>query len=547
MNTTAILHIPGTVDACPIDGGRRMHLRLRTARGDFASATLIYQCSRHAWWDTRLQAEMHRCFTDSEFDYYSVTVELTDTRFVYIFQLTAPDGATRFLSEDGVTEDYDYSLAFFNYFQYASMFQSEIIPVPEWVRGAAAYQIFPERFASSGGEKPWVNTPWGGAVKPKSFCGGDLWGLIEKLDYLSQLGVNLLYLNPVFCAPSNHKYDIFDYFNVDPQFGGNEALQALIVQAHARGIRVMLDGVFNHCASGHPIFQDVVKHGRASKYYDWFFVDGDFPDEKKVNYKTFATVSYMPKLNTANPEVIRYFCDVAVHWMKNYGVDCWRLDVSDELSHRFLREFRDCVLSQNPEAILIGEDWHRAERSLNGDEYDGLMNYGLTKALLDFFAFETIDAARLRDRLVRLLWRTNISTNEKQFNLLDSHDTERFLTRLNGDAKKHRAALAIQFFFPGIPSVYYGDEIGLLGGYDPDCRRCFDWNEAHWDTETYELVKRLMHLKHEPALARGDFSIDETDGILTLTRRADTQVCTLRLNASRVEKDGLAPNEFVIQ
>lgn len=547
MNTAAILHIPGTADACPIDGGKRMNVRLRTAKGDFSEVVLTYQCARHDWWTVRLQAKMRRIFTDSEFDYYGVTVDLTDTRFVYIFELTAPDGEKRFLSEDGVTKEYNYDLSFFNYFQYTSMFASEIIPVPEWVRGAVAYQIFPERFASSAREKPWVTTPWGAEVTPKSICGGDLWGVAEKLDYLVDLGVNLIYLNPVYCAPSNHKYDIEDYFHVDEMFGGDEALKHLIEKAHARGIRVMLDGVFNHCASGNPIFQDVVKNGRASKYYNWFFIDGDYPDENAGNYRMFATVHYMPKLDTSNDEVIDYCCSVAEYWMKNFDADCWRLDVSDEVSHRFLREFRRRVLKCNPEAIIIGEDWHRAERSLNGDEYDGLMNYGLTKALLDFLAFETIDAAGLRDRLVRLLWRTNVSTNEKQLNLLDSHDTERFLTRLNGDAVKHRAAIAVQFFYPGIPSVYYGDEIGLEGGYDPDCRRCFDWDEAHWDKETHDLVRHLMHLKHEPALARGEFSIGEEGGILTLTRTAENQRCTLRLNASRETKDGMEPNEFVIE
>ncbi len=533
MLTFSVQHIPGTVDACPLNG--QMHLRLRVQKGQVQAVTLIYNCDKNMWHHFRLEANMTISFTDSEMEYYSVAVPLTDTRFSYIFKLQCTDGAARYFSEEGLTDNYDHSLGYFSFFQYTSQFPCDAMQVPEWVRTAVCYQIFPERFAMGdlSKDKSYINTPWGQIPTPKSYCGGDLVGIREKLPYLKDLGINVLYMTPVFCSPTNHKYEITDYESVDPAFGGNEALKALIYDAHSVGIKVMLDGVFNHCSWEHPFFLDAKKKGKASVYYDWFFWKED------GSYLTFGSVRTMPKLNTGNPKVMRYFADVAVNWMRDFGVDGWRLDVSDEISHKFLRHFRDTVLEQNPQSIIIGEDWHRAVRYLNGDEYDGIMNYSLTKALLDLLAFETIDASAFRDRVVRLYHTYSIAANEKMLNLLGSHDTDRFLTRVKGDKQKLRTAIAVMFFYPGIPCVYYGDEIGTEGGYDPDCRRCFDWEESHWDKDIRSLVKWLAKLKQQPAFSGGSFHITEKDGIVTITRKADTQLAVLRINATKTPKDGL--------
>ncbi len=532
MHFLDVQHIPGTVDACPMDGV--MHLRLRVRRGCIRSAVLIYNCDKNHWHECRSEVTMTLSFVDSELAYYSAAVPITDTRFSYIFQLQCTDGETRYFSEEGLTDNYDHTLGYFSFFQYTSQFDCDTMAVPQWVRSAVCYQIFPERFAmgDANKDKSYINTPWGQIPTPKSYCGGDLVGIRQKLPYVKDLGINVLYMTPVFCSPSNHKYEITDYETVDPAFGGNEALKALIEDAHKAGIKVMLDGVFNHCSWEHPFFLDAQKNGKTSPYYDWFLWKED------GSYLTFGSVKTMPKLNTGNPEVMQYFANVAVKWMRDFGVDGWRLDVSDEISHKFLRHFRDAVLEQNPQAIIIGEDWHRAVRYLNGDEYDGIMNYSLTKALLDLLAFETIDASAFRDRLVRLYHTYSIAACDKMLNLLGSHDTDRFLTRVKGDKQKLCTAIAVMFFYPGIPCVYYGDEIGTEGGYDPDCRRCFDWEESHWDKDIRSLVKWLAKLKQQPALSCGTFQITERDGIVTITRKADTQLAVLRINATKASQDG---------
>ena len=538
MLNLSISHIPGTVDACPMAGS--MHLRFRVQKGMIQSAKLIYNCNKNMWHEFRDEAEMKITFTDSELEYYSVAVPLTDTRFSYIFELICTDGKIRYLSEEGLTDNYDHTLGYFSFFQYTSQFACDAMAVPEWVKTATCYQIFPERFAMGKSDKDtsYINSKWGVKPTPKSYYGGDLTGIREKLPYLVDLGVNVLYLTPVFCSPTNHKYEITDYETVDPAFGGNEALKNLIDAAHSHGIRVILDGVFNHCSCQHPFFLDAQKNGRKSPYYDWFFWKED------GSYLTFGSVKAMPKLNTGNPEVIRYFSDVAVMWMRDYGADGWRLDVSDEISHKFLRAFRDAVIAQNPESIIIGEDWHRAVWYLNGDEYDGIMNYGVTKACLDLLAFKTIDSKAFLDRIVRLYHTYSIAANQKMLNLLGSHDTDRFLTRVKGDAQRFRTAAAIMFFYPGIPCVYYGDEIGMEGGYDPDCRRTFDWNDKNWDKETRSLIRRLMKLKKEPALSDGSFRIEEKDGIITFTRTADKQELQLRVNGTDKVNTGIPAYGF---
>lgn len=551
MEPRAILHRSRSVDCFPVDG-HTLGLRLRTGRGDFDRVEVIYTDNKFTWTQKRRRLRMERALSDSRFDYYTARLHGEDSRFAYIFRLYAGDESW-YLCEEGLSRTFRYPLGYFNYFQYPYIHGSEVLRVPEWVRGAVCYQVFPDRFRIGSGkaDRSYINLPWGEKPTPGSFAGGDLDGVREGLPYLKELGVSLLYLTPVFRSRSNHKYDVEDYYEVDARFGGNEALRALVKAAHAAGIRVMLDGVFNHCSNENAIFQDVIRRGRRSPYYGWFYVDGDAACVERRNYLTFADVPYMPKLNTENDAVIDYFCQVGTHWVTEYGIDGWRLDVADEIAPRFLRRFREAVKAANPEALIVGEVWHEAHDWLAGDRFDGVMNYGLTKACLDLLAFGTIDARGFADRLVLLLMRCTDPANEMMFNLLDSHDTERFLTRVKGDVRRLRLAMAVAFFLPGIPFLFAGDEIGVMGGYDPDCRRTFEWDRSRWDGELFRLAQRLAALRRTAPLARGTAAVEEENGVVRILRRHGGRRAELLINPGEMPRGAfgasVSPMDFLIR
>lgn len=551
MEPRAILHRSRSVDCFPVDG-HTLGLRLRTGRGDFDRVEVIYTDNKFTWTQKRRRLRMERALSDSRFDYYTARLHGEDSRFAYIFRLYAGDESW-YLCEEGLSRTFRYPLGYFNYFQYPYIHGSEVLRVPEWVRGAVCYQVFPDRFRIGSGkaDRSYINLPWGEKPTPGSFAGGDLDGVREGLPYLKELGVSLLYLTPVFRSRSNHKYDVEDYYEVDARFGGNEALRALVKAAHAAGIRVMLDGVFNHCSNENAIFQDVIRRGRRSPYYGWFYVDGDAACVERRNYLTFADVPYMPKLNTENDAVIDYFCQVGAHWVTEYGIDGWRLDVADEIAPRFLRRFREAVKAANPEALIVGEVWHEAHDWLAGDRFDGVMNYGLTKACLDLLAFGAIDARGFADRLVLLLTRCTDPANEMMFNLLDSHDTERFLTRVKGDVRRFRLAMAVAFFLPGIPFLFAGDEIGVMGGYDPDCRRTFEWDRSRWDGELFRLAQRLAALRRTAPLARGTAAVEEENGVVRILRRHGGRRAELLINPGETPRGAFGasvpPMDFLIR
>lgn len=551
MEPRAILHRSRSVDCFPVDG-HTLGLRLRTGRGDFDRVEVIYTDNKFTWTQKRRRLRMERALSDSRFDYYTARLHGEDSRFAYIFRLYAGDESW-YLCEEGLSRTFRYPLGYFNYFQYPYIHGSEVLRVPEWVRGAVCYQVFPDRFRIGSGkaDRSYINLPWGEKPTSGSFAGGDLDGVREGLPYLKELGVSLLYLTPVFRSRSNHKYDVEDYYEVDARFGGNEALRALVKAAHAAGIRVMLDGVFNHCSNENAIFQDVIRRGRRSPYYGWFYVDGDAACVERRNYLTFADVPYMPKLNTENDAVIDYFCQVGTHWVTEYGIDGWRLDVADEIAPRFLRRFREAVKAANPEALIVGEVWHEAHDWLAGDRFDGVMNYGLTKACLDLLAFGTIDARGFADRLVLLLMRCTDPANEMMFNLLDSHDTERFLTRVKGDVRRLRLAMAVAFFLPGIPFLFAGDEIGVMGGYDPDCRRTFEWDRSRWDGELFRLAQRLAALRRTAPLARGTAAVEEENGVVRILRRHGGRRAELLINPGEMPRGAFGasvpPMDFLIR
>lgn len=447
---------------------------------------------------------------------------------------------------------------------------------PDWVTDAIFYQIFPDRFAKSERvPKQDLNLePWDSEPTIFGFKGGDLRGVTDHLDYLQDLGVNAIYLNPVFASASNHRYHTYDYYRVDPLLGGDEALRELIDQAHEREMRIVLDGVFNHASRGFWQFYHTLENGAASPYVDWFHFDPDrlngkkhwgvYPTQrerqliqqegsyKAIGYQGWWNLPALPKFNTSTPAVREFLFGVAEHWIR-FGIDGWRLDVPAEIDDdSFWQEFRNRVRAINPEAYIVGEIWHDARRWLQGDQFDAVMNYLLTTACLSFLPgdhldldatlqaggyqgnVQRIDANGFADRIDWLLGLYPPETTRVQFNLLGSHDTPRFLTCAGGDLNSLKLSLMLLFTYPGAPCLYYGDEIGLIGRQDPGCRGTFPWDESKWNHDLRDFVKRLTKLrKSHSALRGGDYQrLYSADGVYAFRRSMDAEDLLIALNTA---------------
>ena len=403
-----------------------------------------------------------------------------------------------------------------------------MIETPHWVRHAVFYQIFPDRFAKSTRvPKPGNLEPWESKPTHYGFKGGDLLGIAERLDYLQDLGINAIYLCPIFQSTANHRYHTHDYYRVDPILGGDAAFRTLLDEAHRRDIRIIIDGVFNHASRGFYQFNHALENGAASPYLDWFYIRG-FPlhayEGKPINYDAWWGIPALPKLNTSTPAVREFIFSVAEYWIR-FGADGWRLDVPGEIDDdEFWREFRRRVKAVNPDAYIVGEIWHPAQRWLQGDQFDAVMNYLFTKACIGFFVGARMDANLVSGvgyapvpvldgpafarALQEMLDMYDRGVRDAQMNLLDSHDTARFLSIAGGDAAALKLATLCQMTLPGAPSVYYGDEVGMLGGKDPDCRRAFLWDEATWNLELRDYFKRCIALrKRYRALRDGEWRV----------------------------------------
>jgi cyclomaltodextrinase / maltogenic alpha-amylase / neopullulanase len=392
---------------------------------------------------------------------------------------------------------------------------------------------------------------WGAPPTGHGYQGGDLLGVAEHLDHLTGLGINAIYFNPIFQSASNHRYHTHDYFHVDPMLGGNAALRELLDAAHARGIRVILDGVFNHASRGFFQFHDILENGAESAYIDWFTVH-DWPlypyGGKQPNYSAWWNNAALPKLNTDTPAVRDFIYSVAKYWI-DFGIDGWRLDVPGEIDDdEFWREFRRIVKGSNPDAYIVGEIWGDAQRWLTGDQYDAVMNYGISRAALGLFGRETFDrkyrpggfrlaplgVRAFANEIKRLMNLYPWEIVQAQFNLLDSHDTARFLHQVGGSKEALKLSLLFLLTIPGAPCIYYGTEIGMTGGPDPDCRRAFPWHDHNlWDNDLLAFTQRAIALRQgNPALRGGRYvALYAHEDILAFARRAEEQNALVLFNA----------------
>lgn len=383
--------------------------------------------------------------------------------------------------------------------------------VPDWIQDAVFYQIFPDRFANGSPANDPANVqPWGAQPDRWGYQGGDLQGIIEKFDYLLDLGVNAIYLNPIFHSTANHRYHILDYMRVDPILGGLDDFRNLLDLAHKHNVRLILDGVLNHCSRGFFAFADVLENGERSPYKDWYHIKrfplNAYGKGKAQNYAAWWGIKDLPKFNTDNPAVRDYLLKAVRYWTE-LGIDGWRLDVPNEIDDDdFWLDFRHAVRSINPDAYLVGEIWDVNERWVNDTHFDGLMNYPLRDAILDVLRGK-LEFSALTEVQAQVQAAYESAHYFAQYNLLGSHDTRRPLSILDGDLVKLKLAYATLFAFPGAPAIYYGDEIGMLGNREPESRGAFPWNEAEWNLGLRDWVKKLIGLRHDSEeLRRGEFA-----------------------------------------
>lgn len=537
MNKEAVLHIPNLLDSYGL-ASDRVVLRLRTAKNDIRRVRLYY-VDKYLFERTRTyhEADMNRVASCDRYDYFEVVVAFHFISMQYFFSLENTERVFYYGKDTFQSEKPSHISDMYNF---PVLADSVLLDIPEWARDAVAYQIFPERFfRSSNSPADQIVCGWYDTVDYRSVLGGNIPGILEKIDYLHELGINLLYLNPIFPSRSNHKYDTRDYFDIDPDFGTQEDFHVLVQACHDRGIRVVLDGVFNHSGKDFFAFQDVVEHGEDSAYTDWFMFDSLPIDQDKkygpeLQYKSFGYYHAMPKFNHANPAVIDYICSVGRYWIEEFDIDGWRMDVADEVPFDVWRRFRREVREVKHDLLLLGEIWYDSRPWLNGDQFDSVMNYLFFDAVNDFIADRNISASDFANRLgfIRGLYKKPVF--DVLWNLIDSHDTSRFLHRAGEHEYRLRLAALVQMTFPGIPCVYYGSELGMTGGPDPDCRRGMRWDRIDSHVELRSYYTRLIHARRNtPALTHGDFvaeMADDSANVFVFRRAHKSGDCLVILN-----------------
>ena len=536
MRKDAIFHRPMSEYAFGLDEGTTV-FRLRCGAGELSECVLWHgdtacpetpvpfyrqqmRLVQHGencdWWEAELSGPCHRL-------YYYFELSGSGERLFYSGGL--------FLTEPSADRSQYFKLPFNH--------RADLARVPDWAADAVVYNIFPDSFASGRRKISGCGEAleFAGA-ESFSRLGGTIRGIAESLDYIAGLGANCLYLNPIFAAGQYHKYDTIDYFHIDPCLGTDEDFRSLVDKAHERGIRIILDGVFNHCGVQFFAFRDVLEHQEASPYVPWFYrlsfpvrepAPGETPD-----YECFAYEGKMPKLDTANPEVREYLCRVGEHWLREYGADGWRLDVADEVDDGFWREFRRRVKAVKPDALLIGEIWSDARHWLAGDMFDSAMNYEFRLHCRHFFAEGKTDAHTFAARCVDMLMRCKRQTAGVLLNLLDSHDVSRFLTLCGGDEARLRLAVLFMFCFPGMPCVFYGDELGVVGEVEDEYRRAMPWERE--GTPLWEFYREAAALRRRlSALRHGELRILQAESggrLLIFERRLAGERAVVCINAS---------------
>ncbi len=535
MNKHAIYHVPDTPYAYGKDIDT-LTVRLKVAKDDVNVCKIFYK-DRYDESNPFEYKELEITAETDLFSFYQGDISLFRNRYKYFFELVDYDGNQYIYDERGVRVG-NAGNNDITPFQFAYIAKGDLYEESKWLQESVAYQIFVDRF-NNGDESinPKGTMKWGNVnLTFKSRFGGDIQGIINKLDYLKDLGINLIYLTPIFQSNTAHKYNVTDYYAIDSEFGDLEKIKELVKCCHEKGIKLVLDAVFNHSGSDFFAFQDLLKNQEKSEYVDWYFVDSFPVTESRNTYYTFGdNHRNMPKLNTNNEGVREYLLKVSEYWIKEVGIDGWRLDVCDEVDHDFWRAFKKAVKRANKDAVIIGEIMHEASSFLKGDQMDSIMNYPFKLAMVDFFAKKTIGAEQFNSVLAlnRSLYMDSIS--KQMWNLIGSHDTPRFLTECGEDIDKMKLAIEFQFTYIGVPYIYYGDEVGMTGSQDPYSRKCMIWEDEMQNHEIYNCYKKMIKFRKEnKVLIYGDYKILYCkDSVLVYSRSYEDKKMIIAINNNK--------------
>ena len=541
MEYSAILHDMDKRFCYAIDKGLFV-IRIQVKKDDIKEIILHYMDKYISieLKDTRKTVPMKKIASSQFHDYYEAQIRIDMICLRYFFEFTDMHGEKAYYGNYEFSKECITNIdRMFDCPQ--NLREEEMFEVPEWAANKVVYQIFPSRYAASQpvDKELWYKAP----ITFTDNLHGDIRGIIDHLDYIRDLGIDVIYLTPIFKSDSSHKYDTIDYYQIDPSFGTAEDLRELVQKAHQYGMKVVLDAVFNHTGRDFFAFKDILENKEKSKYLDWYFIDKfplDTEPGQAPNFKCFGYYGGMPKLNLKNPEVEKYVTDVACYWLKECDIDGWRMDVGDEISHYFWKHFRRAVKAVKKDALIIGEIWHYAGDFLEGDEWDTVMNYPFYLNLIDLLADEKIGVSRFIQNLGYMNGRLNKKCYPLMWNLIDSHDTARFLHLCNNKQKLHLAA-AFQLLMPGMPMIYYGDELAMPGANDPDCRRGMYWDEEYRDNEMLEWYKRLIQVRRTHAcIVEGELAETITrdeDGTIVLIRKNTEETVALIFNCSNDTKE----------
>ena len=491
--------------------------------------------------DTRKTISMKKVATSQFHDYYEAQLQMHLICLRYFFEFIDTHGEKVYYGNYEFNKDCITNRdRMFDCPQ--NLREEEMFEVPQWAANKVVYQIFPSRFAAS---QPVDKELWyKETITHMDDLHGNLRGIIEHLDYIENLGIDILYMTPIFKSNSCHKYDTIDYYQVDPSFGTTEDLRELVQKAHERGMKVVLDAVYNHTGRDFFAFQDILEKGEKSRYLDWYFID-ELPPKDEMgeipNFKCFGYYGGMPKLNLKNPEVEKYITDVACYWIKECDIDGWRIDVGDEISHFFWKNFRKAIKAVKKDMLIIGEIWHYAGDFLEGDEWDTVMNYPFYLNMIDLLADTRINVSQFVQNLGYLKGRLNKKCYPLMWNLIDSHDTARFLHLCNDNKKKQHLAAAFQLLLPGMPMVYYGDEFAMPGANDPDCRRGMYWDGEYQDKEMFQWYKKLLQIrKTHTCVVEGELieisAKDEEETIVMISKNGEETIAMIFNCSTRMKE-----------